>query len=155
MQEDFGIGLGEVARARTTERVADGFNSGLHEVDTKLRISERAGLAAEVVRDSAVVQSTAAAFSKAGTSMKQAGAKVMDQPAVAAASEAVGSGLRKLGSGLSSLTGRVTNRRNSGGGGAPSDLGAGQGGAEVPAAGVLRPQDAPAFTLDDAEPGKK
>ena len=121
VQEDFGTGLGEVARARAAERVATGTIdvgkaigaagaaavSSVQDIDTKLRISERASHAAEVVSNSAVVQGTAAAFTKAGSSVKAATTKVLDQPAVASATEAVGTSFRKLGASLSTLSQRV------------------------------------------------
>jgi len=130
VQEDFGVGLGEVHRARAAERVATGTMdvaertakavssaasatvTSVQEFDTKMRISERAGHAVEAVKESAVVQSAGAALSKAGSSVKSATTRVLDQPAVANATEAVGTQFRKLGASLSSLTSKVVPRRN-------------------------------------------
>ena len=114
VQEDFGIGLGEVSRARTAERV----RAGVHDLDKKLKISEGAGHAADAVRENATVQSATAALSKAGASVKEAAARTMEKPAVKKATEtaaaagaatvdALGDGARRLGAGLSSLAGRV------------------------------------------------
>lgn len=129
VQEDFGIGLGEIQRARAAERVTSGTKdmaqgaakavgaaatatvNSVQEIDSKLRISERTVQAMEAVRDSSVVQNTAAALTKAGSSVKTATVKVLDQPAVTSATEAVNSGIRKLGASLSSLTRQVVPRR--------------------------------------------
>lgn len=120
VQEDFGIGLGEVTRARAAERVTAAAGAAatatvhsVHDIDTKLRISERASHAAATVRESAVVQGTAAALTKVGSSVKTGTTKVLEQPAVQGAAEAVGSGFRKLGASLSSLSSKVISRRNS------------------------------------------
>jgi hypothetical protein len=114
VQEDFGIGLGEVARSRAADRVTSGtkevakaMGAAASDIDNKLKISERAGNAVEAVRDSAVMQSTTAALTKAGSSVRSATTKVFEQPAVANATEAVGSGFRKLGASLSSLSSKV------------------------------------------------
>ena len=56
------------------------------------------------MKESAVVQSTAAALGKGVSSVRSASMKVMEQPAVAHATEAVGSSFKKLGASLSSLT---------------------------------------------------
>ena len=121
VQEDFGIGMGEVARSRAADRIskdvakamgaaATATVNSVQDIDTKLRISERAGNAVEAVRDSAVMQSTTAALTKAGSSVRSATTKVFEQPAVANATEAVGSGFRKLGASLSSLSSKVISR---------------------------------------------
>lgn len=121
VQEDFGTGLGEVTRARAADRVTSGTKDvgkaigaagaaavhSVQDIDNKLRISERATHAVEAVRDSAVVQGTAAALTKAGSSVKTATTKVLDQPAVASATEAVGTSFRKLGASLSTLSSKV------------------------------------------------
>lgn len=121
--------MGEIQRARAAERVASGTKdmaqgaakavgaaatatvNSVQEFDSKLRISERTVQAVGAVRDSTVVQNTAAVLTKAGTSVKTATVKVLDQPAVASATEAVHSGIRKLGASLSSLTRQVVPRR--------------------------------------------
>lgn len=54
-----------------------------------------------------MIQGTAAALTKAGSSVKTATTKVLDQPAVASATEAVGTSFRKLGASLSTLSSRV------------------------------------------------
>jgi hypothetical protein len=151
VQEDFGIGMGEVARSRATDRVTSSTKDvakvmgaaatatvhSVQDIDSKLRISERAGNAVEAVRDSAVMQNTTAALTKAGSSVKSATTKVFEQPAVANATEAVGSGFRKLGASLSSLSSRVIPRGNEDTGGVAVaeipeniDLGGGRGNAE-------------------------
>ena len=153
-------------RARATERVTTGTMdvaeragkamgaaasatvSTVHDFDQKMRISERAGNAVGVVKDSAVVQSTAAALGRAGSSVKSATNKVMEQPAVASATEVVGSGIRRLGAGLSSLTSRVvpSSRRSPSPG--PEDLDGGGG----PAAEVLRQAPSPGVTQSQQQP---
>lgn len=165
VQEDFGLGLGEITRARAAERVTAGtkdamhaVNKELHDFDSKMRISERAGHAVEVVRDSTVVQGTAAALTRAGSSVKQATQQVMAQPAVASASEAMGTGFRKLGQGFTSLTSRVASRVNSMSNNS-SDLPADMrpGGGDVPAAEVLYHAPPPAYAAPppvDAPPAR-
>ena len=157
VQEDFGLGLGEITRARAAERVASGTKDAYHavasgtkdaylEFDNKMRISERAGHAMEAVRESTVVQGTALALSRGASSVKQATQQVMAQPAVASASEAVGSGFKKLGQGLTSLTSRVASRVNSMSNNSsdlPADMRA--GGSDVPAAHVLHHAPPPAY----------
>lgn len=127
VQEDFGIGLGEVVRARAAERMKEGgkdvakavgaagaaAGAAVQDIDTKLRISERAGHAMEAVKESTVVQNTAAVLTKAGSSVKTATTKVLEQPAVHSATEAVGSGFRKLGQSLSTLSQKVYTRKDS------------------------------------------
>lgn len=113
VQEDFSIGLGDVIRQRAYEKTAKTVGAAasaaghqVSEFDHKLKISERAGHAVETVRDSQIAQSTAAAFQRAGSTLKTTTNKVLETPQVASAAEAVGSGFRKLGQSLSSLTGR-------------------------------------------------
>jgi hypothetical protein len=136
-QEDFGMGLGEITRQRAADRVATGTNQvakaiegaaaataqTVQGIDTRLRITDRATHAVEAVKESTVVQSTAAAFGKAGASVLTASKKVMDQPAVAQATEAVGTGIRKFTTSLSSLAG--PRKDSSGGGNSLSPLGEG------------------------------
>lgn len=131
VQEDFGIGMGEVTRSRAADRVTSSTKDvakvmgaaatatvhSVQDFDSKLRISERAGNAVEAVRDSSVMQSTTAALTKAGSSVRSATTKVFEQPAVANATEAVGSGFRKLGASLSSLSSKVIPRGNENTGG--------------------------------------
>jgi len=173
VQEDFGIGLGEVQRARAAERVATGTKdvaertgkaigaaasatvNSVQEFDQKMRISERAGNAVEAVRDSAVVQSTASALGKAGSSVKSATTKVLEQPAVANATDAMGTGIRKLGASLTMFTSKITGRSE------PVNLDAGSKPAEeIPrgaphssstetASTVRLSQGATAFTLQE------
>ena len=119
VQEEFGLGLLEVQRARAADRVTAGtkdvgkaIGAAATDIDHRLRLSERAGHVGTAVRDSTVVQTTAAAFTKAGSSMKSATTKVFEQPAVASATEAMGSGFKKMGAGLSSFTSKMT-RKNS------------------------------------------
>lgn len=112
IQEAFAYGLGEITRARATEKVsagtaqmADRTAKAVKDFDTKMRISERTGHAVDAVSQSSVVQSTGAALTKAGSSVKNATMKVMEQPAVANAAESVGTGFRKLTASLSSMVG--------------------------------------------------
>jgi len=123
VQEDFGMGLGEVARSRATDRVTSNTKEAakvmgaaatatVHDIDSKLRISERAGNAVEAVRESAAMQNTTAAFTKAGSSVRSATTKVFEQPSVVQATEAVGSGFRKFGASLSSFSSKVMSRGN-------------------------------------------
>lgn len=81
--------MGQVFRDRAAERVTAGTKAVTKavghqatELDQKLKITERAGHAVDVVRESAVMQTTAAAFQRAGSSVKTATTKVLDQPAV-------------------------------------------------------------------------
>lgn len=151
VQEDFGIGFGEVHRARATERVAIGTKdvaertakamgtvasatvSSVQDLDQRLKISERAGNTFEAVKESTVVQSTAAALTKAGTTVKSATVKVFEQPAVASATEAVGSGFKKFTSSLTNFTGMVTGRSTD-----VEQTATAAAGGSVPAADVLR-----------------
>ena len=153
VQEDFGIGMGEIARSRAADRAMGAMGAAatatvnsVQDIDSKLRISERAGHAVEAVRDSAVVQNTSAALTKAGSSVKAATTKVFEQPAVANATEAVGSGFRKLGASLSSLSSRVITRKDSTGavsGEIPNDINLGEEAmprrADPPAAATAAP----------------
>lgn len=115
IQEAFALGLGEIQRARATDKVtsgtaqvADKTAKAMHDLDTKMRISERTGNAVEAVKESAVMQQTGAAFTKAGESMRSATRKVMEQPAVSSAADSVSAGFRKLTASFSSMTGRNT-----------------------------------------------
>ena len=112
IQEAFAYGLGEITRARATEKVsagtaqmADRTAKAVKDFDSKMRISERTGHAVDAVSQSSVVQSTGAALTKVGSSVKNTTMKVMEQPAVANAAESVGTGFRKLTASLSSMVG--------------------------------------------------
>lgn len=136
----------------------------VQDFDQKMRITERAGNAVDAVKDSAAMQTTAAALSKAGTSVKAATTKVFEQPAVANATEAMGSGFRKLGASFTSFTKSVvpSSRRDSVGEPAQAPVELNSGGNVVnegvprrapPPVSTQPPaataQGAPAFTLQD------
>lgn len=111
--EEFALGLGEIHRARAAEKAYEGTkqiaSATVHSVqdfDSKMKISERTGNTFAAVRDSAVVQQTGAALTRAGSQVRAATAKVMEQPTVASAAESVGTGFRRLGESLSSMVGR-------------------------------------------------
>ncbi len=115
IQEAFALGLGEIQRARATDKVASGTAQvadktakAMHDLDSKMRISERTGNAVGAVKESAVMQQTGAALTKAGESVRNATRKVMEQPAVSSAADSVSAGFRKLTAGFSSMTGRHT-----------------------------------------------
>jgi hypothetical protein len=115
IQEAFALGLGEIQRARATDKVASGTAQvadktakAMHDLDSKMRISERTGNAVGAVKESAVMQQTGAALTKAGESVRNATRKVMEQPAVSSAADSVSAGIRKLTAGFSSMTGRHT-----------------------------------------------
>jgi hypothetical protein len=118
VQEDFALGLGEVTRSRAAERALTGAKEGMHainnaaqEVDTKLRISERASATATAVKESTAMRNTAAALSRAGTSMKKAVESEPVQSGVKKVSEMgakLGEGFRSLSMTLSSKVGRKT-----------------------------------------------
>lgn len=140
MQEDFAIGLGEVHRARAAERVASGTKdfargaakavgaaanatvTSVQDFDHKMRFSERTASAVGAMRESTVVQNTAAVFSRAGSSVRSATAKVLEQPAVTSATEAMSSSMKKFGENFTSFTERVMQRKGSASSGrAPSE----------------------------------
>lgn len=113
VQEDFAVGMGEISRQRATDKVTAGtrdvakaVGGTVHDIDSRYKISDRANHAVDAVKESAVVQSTAAAFGRGMSSVKNASKKLSEQPAVAHATEAVGSSFKKLGATFSSLTGR-------------------------------------------------
>ncbi|KAL4434450.1 hypothetical protein ABPG75_000891 [Micractinium tetrahymenae] len=141
VQEEFAIGLGEIARARAAEKVVGGtkevaaqtgralgvaattVGAQINEVDHKLRISERASAAGTAIKESAVGRSTTAALTKVGSALGAGTKKVLENDKVHSATEAVGTSFKKLGASLSSLTGRRSSMRRNG-----SDEGS--GGAE-------------------------
>lgn len=83
--------------------MADSAGKAVQDLDAKLRISEKAGRAAEAVRDSAMARHTAAAFSKAGNTMADATHKVMENERVVAATDAMGASFKRLGTSLKNL----------------------------------------------------
>lgn len=104
VQEEFAVGLGDVQRARGAEAVAaagrdvaDRTGRAVVDLDSRLKISEKAGRAAEVVKESAVGRSTAAALSKAGTNIRETTNRVMESEQMAAAGDAVSQGFKRLG----------------------------------------------------------
>jgi hypothetical protein len=125
------MGLGEVHRARAAERVASGTKdiargaakavgaaanvtvTSVQDFDHKMRISERTASAVGAVRESTVVQNTAAVLSRAGTSVRNATTKVLEQPAVTSATEAMSSSMKKFGESFTSFTERVMQRKGS------------------------------------------
>lgn len=133
VQEEFALGLGEVTRTRAAERALIGAKEGMHainnaaqEVDTKLRISERASATATAVKESTAMRSTAAALSRAGTSMKKAVESEPVQNGVKKVSEMgakLGEGFRSFSMTLSSKVGAGRKTENGSG-----DLGGGGGG---------------------------
>lgn len=117
VQEEFAFGLGDIHRARATEKgiegtknIADRTAKAVQDFDSRMKISERAGHAVEAVKDSSVVQQTGAAFTKASSSVRQATVKVMEQPTVSHAAETVGTGFRKL---TASLSGYISGTKTS------------------------------------------
>lgn len=104
VQEEFAVGLGDVQRARGVEAVAaagrdvaDRTGRAVHDVDARLRLTEKAKGAAEAVRESAVGKSTAAALTKAGSKVAETTTRVIESERVAAATEAVNEGFKRLG----------------------------------------------------------
>ncbi|KDD74515.1 hypothetical protein H632_c1262p1 [Helicosporidium sp. ATCC 50920] len=92
VQEEFALGMGDVTRARATERVsekvsdvADATGRAVHDLDAKLKLSERAHSAVDAVRDSQVGRSTAAALTKAGASVRTATTRVLENEKVRSA----------------------------------------------------------------------
>lgn len=104
VQEEFALGLGDVARARGADvvaaagrDVADKTGRAVLDLDARLHLSEKAGRAADAVRDSAVTKSTVAALNKAGTRVADVTTRVLESDRVAAATDAMGAGFKKLG----------------------------------------------------------
>ncbi|KFM23121.1 hypothetical protein F751_3312 [Auxenochlorella protothecoides] len=104
VQEEFALGLGDVARARGADvvaaagrDVADTTGRAVLDLDARLHLSEKAGRAADAVRDSAVTKSTVAALNKAGTRVADVTTRVLESDRVAAATDAMGAGFKKLG----------------------------------------------------------
>lgn len=103
IQEAFALGLGEVTRGRTTDRIASGTAQvadktakAVKDLDTKMHISERTGHAVGAVKDSQMMQQAGAVLTRAGTTVKSGYTKVVEQPVVANAAESVGAGFKRL-----------------------------------------------------------
>lgn len=111
IQEAFALGLGEVNRARTAEKIASGTAQvadktakAVKDLDSKMHISEKTGNAVGAVKDSQVYQQAGAALTRAGSTVKSGYNKVIEQPVVANAAESVGTGFKRLTSFFTSST---------------------------------------------------
>lgn len=121
VQEDFALGLGEVMRARAAERALLGAKEGVKavsngaaDVDSKLKISERAHATVEAVSNSAAMKSASAAFSKAGSSVKVATLKITENEKVQTSFKKIGETGTKTFESLKSGFSNFVTRKNSG-----------------------------------------
>jgi len=103
IQEAFALGLGEVNRARTAEKIASGTAQvadktakAVKDFDSKMHISEKTGNAVDAMKESQMYQQAGAALTRAGSTVKSGYTKVIEQPVVANAAESVGTGFKKL-----------------------------------------------------------